>query len=168
MTTTDHTADLATGSLLPGAVIIARIRRLLVASIVAGILYSTITHASKSGCPGGVDANGNFIDASGNPTDIPPECVSLTLGPSPVILILMGVIVLWALGRVLRRAESEAAALRILDRAALAVGILAAVSVVVAQVWFALIPLGGIDGSGSYIWPFPFGVVDMQTMPMER
>ena len=164
-TTVDPTVTSAT-SLLPGAAVIARIRRLLYVTIATGVLYSTFTIGMKAGCPGGVDANGGFIDANGNPTDFPPDCVTLNLGPSPIILILIAGVVLWALGRVLHRADSEASAMRILDRAAIAVIIIAAVSLLIAHVWFALIPLYGVDDTGTYYWPFPFGSVNMQTSPM--
>lgn len=152
--------------MLPGARIVARIRRLLWVSIVAGVVYSSFVRASKSGCPGGVDASGGYLDANGNPTQIPPECVSLTLGPSPLVFLFIGVAAIWSLGRVLRRADDEAAALRILDHTAVAIMVVAGVSVLVAQIWFAFIPLYGINHSGTYIWPFPFGSVDIQTMPM--
>ncbi|MGZ0711318.1 hypothetical protein ACWPKO_23625 (plasmid) [Coraliomargarita sp. W4R53] len=36
----------------------------------------------------------------------------------------------------------------------------------VAQIWFGLIPLEGIDGPRTYISPFPFASVDFQTTPM--
>lgn len=37
---------------------------------------------------------------------------------------------------------------------------------VVAQVWFWVLPLYGIDGQGAYVFPFPFGSVDVVTTPM--
>ncbi|MEV8134490.1 hypothetical protein [Microbacterium aurantiacum] len=37
---------------------------------------------------------------------------------------------------------------------------------VVAQVWFWVLPLYGIDGQGTYVFPFPFGSVDVVTTPM--
>lgn len=93
-------------------------------------------------------------------------CVAMSLGPSPLMFIALVVAIIWALSRVLSRADSEEAAIRILDRTAAGIMIVAAASIVVAQVWFALIPLDGINGSGSYLWPFPFGSVDLQIEPM--
>lgn len=165
--TTAADRDMLPGTaLLPGSVVIARIRRLLYVALAAGVLYSMFVSASKSGCPGGITDTGAFIDANGQPTDIAPVCVNMTLRPSPLVLIAIAAIVLWAIDRVLRRADTEASAVRILDRAALAIMIAAAVSVVIAQVWFALTPLYGLDGAGTYLWPFPFGSVDLQTSPM--
>lgn len=37
---------------------------------------------------------------------------------------------------------------------------------VVAQVWFWVLPLYGIDGQGTHVFPFPFGSVDVVTTPM--
>ncbi|KAA9147243.1 hypothetical protein F6B41_15405 [Microbacterium lushaniae] len=82
-----------------------------------------------------------------------------------MVIIFTGM-VLFALRRVLRRADDEASAIRIIDRTAVAVIVVAVVSVVIAQVWFSLIPLYGIDDSGTYIWPFPFATVDLVTSPM--
>ncbi|TFV84409.1 hypothetical protein E4V99_04935 [Microbacterium sp. dk485] len=79
-------------------------------------------------------------------------------------LIFAGVLV-GALTRVLRRAADEPSALRILNRAAVAIPALAVTAIVVANVWFSVIPLFGIDDSGTYIWPFPFGSVDFQVEP---
>lgn len=166
MTTGERITAPSAASLLPGGVIIARIRQLVSAAIAAGVLYSVFTSAGKSGCLGGVTGSGGFLDANGTPTDVVPDCVNLALRPSPLLLLLLAVIVLMALGRVLRRAESEASALRVLDRATVIVIALAAASVLIAQVWFALIPLSGIGGEGTYIWPFPFGSVDFQRSPM--
>jgi hypothetical protein len=166
MTSAQAQVSETSASLLPGAVVIARIRRLVFVWIAASVLYSLSVVASKSGCAGGVTEDGGFVDANGNSSLLPPECVSLTLGPSPLMLILIGGIVLWALGRVLRSADGEASAVRIVDRASVAIIIVGAGSVVIAQVWFTLIPLYGIGGTGTYFWPFPFGSVDIQTPPM--
>lgn len=166
MTSGTLQAPTSTGAFLPGAAVIARIRRLVYVAIVATVLYSLFVGASKGGCAGGVAADGGFVDSNGKPSPIPPECVTLTLQPSPVMLIILAGIVLWALGRVLRRAESEASAVRIVDRASLAIIMVAGCSVLIAQIWFNLIPLHGIGGTGLYIWPFPFGSVDYQTSPI--
>jgi hypothetical protein len=153
-------------SMLPGAAVIARIRRLISVAVGAGAVYSIFTSGSRGGCAGGISGDGGFIDANGDPTSIAPTCVTMALRPSPIILIALVGIIVWALGRVLRRAEGEASALRMIDHAALAITALAVASLVIAHVWFTLIPLDGIDGSGTYIWPFPFATVELQTSPM--
>ncbi|UNK69589.1 hypothetical protein [Microbacterium sp. H1-D42] len=153
-------------SALPGFEVVARIRRLLVVGVLAALGYAAFMSASKGFCPGGV-SDGGFIDAAGNPTDVAPTCVNLTLRPSPLILAAIAVIVFWALTRVLRRAVDVPSAIRIVDRAAAAIVILVVASVVISQVWFALIPLTDWDGTGTFFYPFPFGSVDMQTSPMQ-
>lgn len=151
---------------LPGVEIVARIRRLLVVGLLAALGYSMFMTGSKGFCPGGVTGAGGFIDADGNPTDVAPSCVSLTLRPSPLILAAIAVIVLWALTKVLRSAVDVADAVRILDRTAAAIAILAVASAVISWIWFAMIPITDWDGTGSFLYPFPFGSVDMQISPM--
>ena len=45
--------------------------------------------------------------------------------------------------------------------------ILAVASVVISQVWFALIPITDWDGTGAFVYPYPFGAVDMQITPLQ-
>ncbi|MDX2375982.1 hypothetical protein M4I32_04125 [Microbacterium sp. LRZ72] len=151
---------------VPGAAIIRHIRRLIYAATGSAIFYSVFMGAGKGGCAGGTTATGGFLDENGDATETVPTCVQLTLGPNPLMLVALAAVVIWALSRVLSRADNEDAAIRTLDRAALAVMIATAVSVVLAQVWFSLIPLEGINGSGTYFWPFPFGSVDFESSPM--
>lgn len=156
-------------SYLPGAPIVARIRRLVITALVALFLYWTFTVASRGYCAGGVDASGNVTDQYGNPTDIVPQCYQMVLSPSPFVAIAIALIVILAMGRVLRRAGTVDAAVRILDRAAAIVVAVAVVSLVIAQVWFALIPMTdwGADGSFAVIYPFPFGSGSVTVTPME-
>ena len=157
--TTDRDAS-STATALPGTEIIARIRRLLVVGVLAALGYAAFMSASKGYCPGGI-GDGGFIDAAGDPTDVAPRCVNLTLGPSPLIFAVIVGIAFWALTRVLRRAVDVPSAIRVVDRAAAAIAILAVASVVISQSWFALIPITDWDGTGSFFYPFPFGSVDM-------
>jgi len=156
----------ATATSLPGFEIIARLRRLLVVGAAAALGYSLFMTSGKGYCPGGVSADGGFLDAAGNPTDTAPMCVYLDLHPSPVIFIALAVIVFTAITMVLRRAADAPSAIRYLDRAAAAVAILAIASVVISQIWFALIPITDWDGTGTFFYPFPFGSVDLRTEPM--
>lgn len=151
---------------LPGADIIARIRRLLIVSLIAAVGYSMFATAGAGYCPGGVDADGNFIDAAGSATDTAPMCITLTLRPSALVLIAVAAIALGAITMVLRRATDVPSAIRFLDRAAAAIAAVTVVSVVISQVWFALIPITDWDGTGTFFYPFPFGSVDMQVEPM--
>ncbi|MEV8176290.1 hypothetical protein [Microbacterium sp. NPDC079176] len=155
-----------TESAVPGMEIIARVRRLVVVALVAALGYSTFMTSGKGYCPGGVAADGGFIDAAGKATETAPTCVYLTLQPSPLILFAFAAIVLAAITAVLRRAQDIPSAIRYLDRAAAAVAILAVVSVAISQIWFAMIPITEWDGTGTFFYPFPFGSVELTTEPM--
>jgi hypothetical protein len=86
--------------MLAGHAVIARIRRVLIVALIAGIVYGTFTLASSGGCAGGYDGAGGFVDGAGQPTDVAPVCMDLTLRPSPFTFLAIGAIVLLAIGRV--------------------------------------------------------------------
>lgn len=154
--------------LLPGAQVIARIRRLLIVTLVSGLGYSMVMLASKGYCAGGVTAGGGFVDATGEEISSAPMCIDMRLGPSVFVFVALGILVLATLGRVVRRAVTEDEALRMLDRAALAVVIVVVASAVIAHVWFAFIPITGFNSGGSNVfwYPFPFGSVSTEITPM--
>lgn len=166
MSHTSSSETLQTTTSLPGAEIIARIRRLLVVGLLAAAGYSMFATAGAGYCPGGVDADGGFIDAAGNATDTAPMCITLTLRPSALVFIAVAAIAFGAITLVLRRAVDVPSALRYLDRAAAAIVIITVASVVISQIWFALIPITEWDGTGAFFYPFPFGSVEMDTQPM--
>lgn len=151
---------------LPGAVVIAAIRRVLLWSLITAFLYPVFMSAGKATCPGGFDGNGGFIDSAGLPVDEAPQCIQLTLAPSPLVYIAIAVIVLLALGRVMRAAD-ERTALRTLEWAQYGVGLLVVVAIIVSHVWFALIPLEQFTGDSWTVFsPFPFGAIDVEVTPM--
>lgn len=151
---------------LPGVQVIARIRRLLILAVIAALVYPALMVASRATCPGGIDGSGGFIDASGRPVDEAPLCIQLTLAPSPLVYAGIAAIVLIALGRVMK-ASDELGALKDLNRAAIGVGALVAVAIVISHVWFFLIPMEGFTSdSWTVVSPFPFGNIDVTTTPM--
>lgn len=150
----------------PGASVVARIRRLTVLAVVAAVIYGVFMSASKGYCPGGVTGDGAFTDAAGNVVDVAPICINLTLRPSFLIYLAIAAIVIGALTVVLRRANDQVTAMRYLDRGAALIAIFVVVSVIISQVWFAMIPITAWDGSGAFFYPFPFGSVDLETHPM--
>ncbi|WKT90697.1 hypothetical protein QYR02_07150 [Microbacterium maritypicum] len=151
---------------LPGVQVIARIRRLLILAVIAALVYPALMVASRATCPGGIDGSGGFIDGSGLPVDEAPLCIQLTLGPSPLVYAGIAAIVLIALGRVMK-ASDEHGALKVLNRAAIGVGALVAVAIVISHVWFFLIPMEGFTSdSWTVVSPFPFGNIDVTTTPM--
>jgi len=98
--------------------------------------------------------------------DAAPQCVQLTLGTNPLVYLGIALIVLLAIGRVLR-ADDEIVAMRILDRSAAFVGLLVVVAIVVSQVWFHLIPITDFFAGASTVFsPFPFGSIDVSITPM--
>ncbi|WP_313540202.1 hypothetical protein [Leifsonia aquatica] len=148
-------------STLPGAAILVRLRRLLLCVIVAGLVYSVLTNASSGHCAdaGTVDSPGDDEGAA----SVVTSCVTLTLRPSPFVYIALAVIVLVALGRVLRTATTVPRALAIVDRAAVVAVVVAGASWLIAVVWFLLLPVETWDGTGSFWFPFPFGAVELTT-----
>ncbi|GAA1962964.1 hypothetical protein [Agromyces allii] len=153
---------------LPGAPIIRRIRRLLVVAGATGLFYGVLGTASKGGCPGGVTGDGGYLDANGDPTSVVPMCVTLTLRPAPIVLLVIVAIVLIAISRVLRSARSETAAMRTLDLAAVAIVGLTVAWWALTLVSFLSIDLQAWDGVGPF--PYPDAMlgdirIDVSTMP---
>lgn len=165
--TTVSPAPVVAGSAL-GIPIVACIRRLLVVALVSAFVYAAVLTSSKGYCAGGFDGTGGFVDAAGRPVDTAPSCLQLTLGPSPVVFAAFVVIVLVALSRVISRAVDVEHALRILDRSAAAIAIIAVVSGIVSAAWFWAIPVETWGGPSGYsvVAPFPFGVIDVEVTPM--
>lgn len=151
---------------LSGVAVVGRIRRVLIVALIAALGYASFMVSSRSYCPGGFDGNGGYIDADGRPVDYAPQCVDLALKPSPLVFVAIASIVLLAIGRVMK-ASDEATAQRTLDRAALAVVLLAVLAVVVSWAWFRMVPLEEFTaGTASIVSPFPFGLIDVETTPM--
>ncbi|MEC8762671.1 MAG: hypothetical protein VXY40_07965 [Actinomycetota bacterium] len=171
MTDTDAetSTSLTSGSVLPGVEIVAAIRRVATVTALALMVYVTFTRGSAGTCAGGIGADGGYIDSNGNPTDTVPQCISLTLEPSPVVIIAVVLTFIVALTLVIRRAQTVPAALRILDRATIVILAITAVSLVVSLVWFGLLPIRDWNPHGpwGFVFPFPFGAVDLSISPMQ-
>ncbi|OJW00661.1 MAG: hypothetical protein BGO47_02365 [Microbacterium sp. 67-17] len=106
MTDTDTQASVAGNSVLPGVEIVAAIRRVATVAALALLAYMTFTRGSAGTCVGGVGADGGYIDANGDPTDVAPQCISLALEPSPVVIIAVVLTFIVALTLVIRRAQT--------------------------------------------------------------
>lgn len=155
----------ATRSTLPGAVMLWHARRLLIWALGAGLAYSFVMVSTRSHCPGGFTGDGDYLDGSGQPTDVAPSCTTLSLAPSPLVQVAIAFVVLVALTRVLERASVEAEAIRTLDRARTAVVWIAVVSAVITHVWFWSIPMTE-TGFGGFIVPILFGGIVTETTPL--
>lgn len=143
-----------------GARVVARIRLLVVVAAFAAFGYFVLMASSKGYCAGGISGEG-FIDSAGNAVAAAPSCIQLTLRPSGVVFLVIVAIVFFALSVVLRRARTELDAISYLNRAAWAIGVVVVASVVISHVWFFAIPITEWDGTGTFIYPFPFGTVEM-------
>lgn len=139
---------------------------MVVVAAVAAIAYCALMSGSKGFCTGGVTAEGSFIDSAGNAIQAAPPCIQLTLRPSGLILVAIMAIVIGTLTVILRRARSRTDAIKYIDRGTAAIGILVIASVVISHVWFWAIPITEWNGAGTFIYPFPFGAVDLVTYPM--
>ena len=151
---------------LPGARMLGRVFWLLVVAVVSGFAYSISLLGSHGGGHGGVDANGNYLDANGNPTTTPSLEVNAVLHANPAIPVLLAVIALVAIILVLRVAHDERSALRILNVAIILVPVVAVCCVVVGYVWFFAMPLDYWTGSGAHFLGFPFASVDITVQPI--
>lgn len=156
----------ASPSTLPGAAILLRARRLLFWALGAGIVYGFLMVGSKSYCPGGFTGDGGYVDGEGQPTDVAPQCLSLTLQPSFVVYLAIAIIVVVAFTWALKRAGSEAAAIRTLDRAVVVVIAVAGASILIGHIGFWMTPVTEWDGISTFWFPYPLGIVGADSSPM--
>jgi hypothetical protein len=152
---------------LPGWAVLKRVRRLIILTLVCACVYSAGTMASSGFCPGGFDGSGGFLDANGDPTDVAPSCLTLSLQPNPLWFIVFALVVIGALSSVLKKSKTDADALRYIDSAAAVIVALTVVCIVVSQVWFWNLPVDEWDGvHTNFVYPFPFGLVEMNISPL--
>ncbi len=141
------TVPLVESSTLPGVVLVERIRRLVLLSVILAVGYGMFVRGQKQWRLG---AAGDW---------------QLEMRPSPLIFAAAIVIVLVALRRVVRIAETDDDARRILGRAAYGIVALFVIGAVVSFTWFALVQAP--DGSNPYttFFPFPFATGALTTTP---
>lgn len=151
---------------LPGTLVLTRIRRLIIVAVLAAVGYVVLMSASKVYCPGGMNSEGEFVDAMGAVVEVAPSCISLTLRPSVLVYLAIAAIVIGVVTKIIRRATDQHAAFQYIDRGAAAIAILVVASIVVSQVWFAMIPITDWDGGETFFYPFPIGSVDLVISPM--
>ncbi|MFF0910799.1 hypothetical protein ACFWZW_08950 [Microbacterium enclense] len=159
MTTTTESST----PLLPGSAIIVGIRSLLIWAIVASALLATFLRGTHASCSGGLTPDGRgFLGPDGAPTDVEPRCGMVTLSPSPLLFLLLALIVIGTITRILRRAEDEDHAFRILNNARMAIIVLSLVALAVG--WIAIMTVRVDDWSSySLFSPLPFGQFDVDT-----
>ncbi|HXH35811.1 MAG TPA: hypothetical protein VNJ54_15625 [Plantibacter sp.] len=168
MTDTLDAGSTSTREGVPGADIIRAIRALLVWAVLASLVYTALSHATQGICPGGFDGSGAFIDADGMPTDTAPNCLTVSLLPSPFVYGIIGGSVIAVLSIILRRASSQAEALRFISRARWIVCGVALASILVAQIWFAQLDLSSWNGGPiQVLFPFPFSSGSVEITPLQ-
>ncbi|WP_430645119.1 hypothetical protein [Agromyces sp. GXS1127] len=156
-------------STLPGAAVLQRVRRLVGWAIGAAFAYSLIGGAGKSTCPGGFTGDGGYLDASGQPTDVAPSCVTVTLEPSGFAFAVIAIVVFVTIGRVLRHAVDQPDAIRRLDRAVVGIVVFVLAWTVITQISFAGISLESWDGTGPFFFEGTvFGQIDVDVSPMQE
>jgi hypothetical protein len=159
----DHTTSTPEAARLAGAPVIARIRRVLITALIAGVAYSAVTTGSTGRCAGPTTST----TAGDGSVSVHQACIAMQLHPSPVVVVALAVILIVAISRVLKPGVREADALRTLDRAATTIAIVAAASILVSVAWFALIPIGDWQpGSGfGVLFPFPLAEAQLTITP---
>lgn len=151
---------------LPGREVLVLVRRLIITALIAGVGYSVLSTASQGRCPGGVGADGTFVDRLGNTTEVVPSCITLTLRPNPLIYLVLALVVVWAVTGVAQDSQDEAAALRTLERAGATVIVLAILAVALTMAAFFSISLESWDGTSAP--PIPgWLVVDVAIVPIQ-
>jgi len=111
-----------TTPVVPGAVLLARVRRLVMWAFGAGLAYSFLASGTMSGCAGG----------GSEPVQ---ACVSATLRAGPALYLALLVVIAWTVGAAIDARDADDAKKRI-DRGILAVQVIVVASLVVAHVGF--------------------------------
>jgi hypothetical protein len=154
-----------TQSKLPGAQILRRMQQLLTWTLGALVVYSVGMVASRGGNIGSDTGTGGYLDAAGHPTSVAPVVYDLVLHPSPLVYLAIGLTIVLTIPRVLRTAQSEMAAIRVIDHAMIAVVAIVLGSLAIGMTWFFLMP---IDQTGHMQYAFfPFGTIERVTEPVK-
>lgn len=144
--------------------VLVLVRRLIITALIAAVGYSVFSTASQGYCPGGVRADGTLIDRLGNPTEVVPACITMTLRPSPLVYLVLALIVARAVTRAVQVERDEA--LRVLGRAGPTVIITTVFAVVLTMAAFFSISLESWDGATAP--PIPgWLVIDVVITPMQ-
>lgn len=154
---------------LPGQSVLRGVRGVMILGLGMSLVYSILATATMATCPGGVGPDGGFIDAEGNPTDLVPTCISLTLGPNPLVFVVFALVVTGAVSSALKKSTTESDALRYVRSASDVIVTITVVCLVAAHIWFWNIPL--MDwraGDAPFFTPFPFASMTTTISPMTQ
>ncbi|MBM7503704.1 hypothetical protein ACFPER_09480 [Agromyces aurantiacus] len=155
-------------SALPGADVLWRVRRLLGWALGLCLAYSVLGGAGTSRCPGGFTGDGGYLDASGRPTDVAPECVTVTLEPAGFAYAVIAIVVFVTITRVVRHSVDQADAIRRLDRAVVGIVAFVIIWLAVTHASFASISLDAWDGTEPFFLEGThFGTIVVDVSPMQ-
>ena len=150
MSETVETSTPAGGaSTLDAAAVLTRVQRLLTFTFAALVLYS-FTVGTRTG------SVGSGSDAAG---------YALTLRPSPIVYVIVGLVVSWTIPAILRKAQTAPDAARIVRRSTITIGAVVFGSMVISVLWFALIQPETLAPPAGQMYPFPFGAVEFRSDP---
>ncbi|MER7796809.1 hypothetical protein [Microbacterium sp. NPDC096154] len=138
-----------------GSPVLMKVRGLILTAVLSWLGYAMFTGGSRGRCYGEM-----YDDGSGG---LHQTCEQWNLTESPLVGVVIAALAYRAVSRAARHALDDADAIRMLDRAGIAIMIVAGASLVIASAWFWMMP--GPGEATSYIWPFPFGAVDVEIDP---
>jgi len=149
---------------LPGAAILVSVCRLLMWALVSAIGYSMLMTGSRGACAGRMTSGDAPVEPSTGTAGTDQSCVQLLLTPSPFVYVVLMAIVLVGVVVASRKVSTEADLQRILNRVAIFSAAFAVFCLVVSQIWFALIPLDGWNGQGTFFTPYLVGDVELRVI----
>jgi hypothetical protein len=129
--------------------------RVITVGVLGVITYAVASTASKGFCPGGVDGDGGFINADGNPTDAAPMCLNLTLQPSWLVIVLVALLVI---GTIWASRRGGASAAMTLMRGMVFVIVVLVAALLVTHVAFWSYPVSDWRYGDPVSFPVPLNV----------
>ncbi|WP_085369032.1 hypothetical protein [Leifsonia sp. NCR5] len=146
-TLTGPKVELGELSRLPAGPILVRLRRVLITTGIAAVVYTMLCTGSVGACS----------DSGASDGVVQTTCRNIALRPSWLVYAAFAVILFVVIGRIARNSATVTDALRLLDRAAGLIIAIALVSGAIALTWMMLFPIDTLADGGTIVFPFPFG-----------
>lgn len=137
---------------LPGSVVLVGMRTMLWRFFFIALGVQVMSSGTRSAC---APAAGTGVE----------QCTRLSLGPSPFVLIAMFAVTIWVLGALIRRTSTEAEAIDFINSVSLWVLGIVGAGIVLAQIYFWMIPVEGWPQPNMWFSPFPFMNLNVETYP---
>jgi hypothetical protein len=146
---------------------IVEVRRYTLWILAIAVFHTIASSGSRSYCPGGVTGAGDYLDANGEITAQVPNCLAMTLQPSPFAYLALALGFVSILTVLIRRGTILADARRQFSRSAI-------LSTIVIVLWtgaslYSLFtfPIELYDGGLARPDGFIFGDVEVDISPMQ-